>query len=42
MLADRKRSNEYFQFNPMHPTFALVSTLTLLGLLAWSIAWTVE
>ena len=42
MLADKKRRNEYFHLHPAQPGFALVSTLTLLGLLAWYIAWSAE
>jgi hypothetical protein len=42
MLADRKHRNEYFHFHPMHPTFAVLGSMALLGLLACYIAWTVE
>jgi hypothetical protein len=42
MLARKKHRSEYFQFHPMHPTFALVSGLSVLGLLAWYMAWSLE
>lgn len=41
MLHPRNRfeRNPYFHFHPIHSTFALISVLVFMGLLAYLLSW---